>query len=83
MPEEDERVFGEIWNIYNKYRWKLLEEQDFIQLTNELAAFAELHRNEQNPLAWRLAGALFDVFNDLYRDGKKPAIPDYIGRSDL
>ena len=81
MPEEDRQIFGEIWNIYNKYRWKILTEEDFVQLTAELGAFAELHQS--SALAYRLAGATFDVFNDMYRNGNKPAIPDYIGRSDI
>lgn len=83
MPEQDEQIFGEIYNIYNKYRWHILTEQEMIALTNEIAAFAEIHRWKQNPLAYRLACAMVDVFNDFYAGGKVPQIPDYIGRSDL
>ena len=66
MPEQDEQIFGEIYNIYNKYRWHILTEQEMIALTNEVAAFAEIHRWKQNPLAYRLACAMVDVFNDFY-----------------
>ena len=83
MPEQDEQIFGEIYNIYNKYRWHILSEQEMIALTNEVAAFAEIHRWKQNPLAYRLACAMVDVFNDFYAGGKVPQITDYIGRSDL
>lgn len=83
MPEEDERIFGEIWNIYNKYRWKIMTSDDFILLTQEIAAFAELHKWKENPLACRMAEAMIDTFNDMYRVGKVPKIPDYFGRSDL
>ena len=81
MPETDERIFGEVWNIYNNYRWRELKQDDFVKLSNELAALAELHKG--NPLAMNLALALFDTFNELYRNGAKPKIPDYFGRSDL
>ena len=83
MPEEDERIFGEIWGIYSKYRWKQLGPDDFISLTKEVAAFAELHKWRENPLARYLGEAMIDTFNDLYSGGKVPKIPDYIGRSDL
>jgi len=83
MPEEDNRIFGEVYEIYNKYRWKILTEDDFHQLTAEIAAFAEAHKFQENPLADRMALMLIDTFNDMYSGGKVPHVPDYFGRSDL
>ena len=83
MPSEDEKIFGDIYNLYNNYRWRVLSGEDFINLSNDIAAFARDHDWQHNPLANRLAEAMFDVFNDLYKDGHVPVIPDYIGRSDL
>ena len=83
MPEEDDKVFGDIYRIYTRFRWKVLRPEDFIELTNEISAFAVLHKWQDNPLAQRLGEALMDVFNDLYSGGKVPKMPDYIGRSDL
>ena len=83
MPEHDEKIFGEIYEIYNKYRWKQLSKEDLILLTSELGTFAEKYNWKENPLAFHLADAMISVFDDLYRNGKVPKIPDYIGRSDL
>ena len=83
MPEEDDRIFGEIYAIYSNYRWRILQPEDFLKLTAEIEAFAEIHKWKENPLANRLAIAIGDVFNDLYQGGRKPKIPDYIGRGDL
>ena len=83
MPENDARIFGEAYEIYNKWRCKVMKPDDFIDLNIELAEFAERNNFKENPLARRLAGALFDIFNDLYSGGKVPAMPDYFGRSDL
>ena len=38
MPSEDEKIFGDIYRIYNEYRWRILEGEDFINLTNAIAA---------------------------------------------
>ena len=83
MPEEDAKIFGEAYEIYNKGRWKVISREEFTDLNIELAQFAERNNYRENPLAKRLAMALFDIFDDMYRDGKVPAIPDYFGRSDF
>ena len=83
MPEEDTQVFSEIWNIYNEYRGKKMEPEDFVALSQKVAAIAELHRWKENPLACRLAEAILFTFDDLYGGGKTPEIPDYIGRTDI
>ena len=83
MPETDEKIFGEAYELYNRYRWRILKDEDFIQFSNDIAALAAKYDFQHNPLANRIALMLFDVFNDLYKDGRVPAIPDYFGRSDL
>ena len=83
MPEQDEKIFGEIYEIYSRYRWQQLTNEDLIRLTSELAIFAEKYNWKKNPLAFHLADAMISVFDDLYRNGNVPQIPDYIGRSDL
>ena len=83
MPEQDEKIFGEVYEIYNKYRWKQMEREELIFLSSDLANIAQKYGFKKNPLAWHLTNAILDVFDDLYRDGKVPDIPDYIGRSDL
>ena len=83
MPETDEKIFGDTYEIYSRYRWRILKAEDFLQLSNDILALAQKYDWKHNPLANRLALMLFDVFNDLYEDGKVPALPDYFGRSDL
>ena len=83
MPETDEKIFGEAYELYNKYRWRILKDEDFLNLSNDIAALAARYDFQRNPLANRLSLMLFDVFNDLYKDGRVPAMPDYFGRSDL
>lgn len=83
MPETDEKIFGEVFEIYSSYRWRILKEEDFLQLSNDIAAMAQKYDWQHNPLADRMAQMLFDVFNDFYKDGRVPAVPDYFGRSDL
>ena len=83
MPETDEKIFGDAYEIYNKYRWRILKEEDFLQLSNDVSAMAQKYDWQRNPLADRMAQMLFDIFNDFYKDGRVPAVPDYFGRSDL
>ncbi len=83
MPETDEKIFGEAYELYNKYRWRILKDENFLDLSNDIAALAARYDFQRNPLANRLSLMLFDVFNDLYKDGRVPAMPDYFGRSDL
>ena len=83
MPETDEKIFGEAYDLYNRYRWRILKDDDFIQFSNDITAMAVKYDFTHNPLANRIAEMLFDVFNDLYKDGRAPAMPDYFGRSDL
>lgn len=83
MPENDEKIFAEVFEVYNKYRWKQLELPELVFVASDLANIAEKYGFKKNPLAWHLTNAILDVFNDLYKDGKVPEIPDYIGRSDL
>ena len=83
MPETDEKIFGAAYEIYNSFRWRKLTEGDFIDLSNAISNLAQEYDWQHNPLAHRICTMLFDVFNDFYRDGKVPAVPDYFGRSDL
>ena len=82
MPEEDGKIFGEAYQIYEKWRSVVIdgEEQwtEFIRDVHGLAA-----RYDGNRLALRLAVGIADTFDDLYRNGAKPPMPDYFGRSDL
>ena len=50
-------------------------------MTNEIHGFYARH--EGNALALRLSVGIWEALEDLYRGGKVPAMPDYIGRSDL
>jgi hypothetical protein len=83
MQEDDMRIFQEAFALYNRFRWRKLEDEDFVQLFRELSEFAAGHDFQNNPLAFRISMMIFDVFNDLYGNGKVPVIPDYFGRSDL
>jgi hypothetical protein len=35
------------------------------------------------PLGFRLLEAVLETFSDMYRDGKKPEMQNYFGRTDL
>lgn len=83
MPE-DAKIFGECYELYEKYRPVLIEtDEQWAALAEDVRQFAERNDWRNNPLANRLALSLLDTFNDMYRDGKKPVMPDYFGRSDL
>lgn len=83
MPE-DAKIFGECYELYEKYRSVLIEtDEQWTALAVDVRDFAERNDWRNNPLANRLALSLLDTFNDMYRNGRKPAIPDYFGRSDL
>lgn len=82
MPEEDAKIFGEAYKLYEKWRGTDIHTLDqWCQLTNEMYDLVEKHVDSR--LALRLAIGIMDTFDDLYRDGQKPPMPDYFGRSDL
>ena len=82
MPEEDGKTFYDIYQLYEKWRGIEINTIDlWMAVTNELYDFVVAHGS--SPLAVRLAIGVMDTFDDLYKDGLKPAIADYFGRSDL
>ena len=82
MPEEDGKIFGEAYTLYEKWRSVLIDKpEQWIQVTNEMQELCLKHPG--NRLAMRLAIGLMDTIDDLYHDGAVPAVPDYIGRGDL
>ena len=82
MPEEDGKTFYDIYQLYEKWRGIEINTIDlWMAVTNELYDFVVSHGS--SPLAVRLAIGVMDTFDDLYKDGLKPAIADYFGRSDL
>ncbi len=84
MPDEDAKIFNEAFRIYNKYRWtEMRTDSQWIDLSNEVRDFAEKYHWRTNQLAAHMGYMLLEVFNDLYKNGKKPEIPDYFGRDDL
>lgn len=84
MPDEDAKIFSEAFQIYNKYRWtEMVSTDQWNALTDEIRDFAERHQWRTNRLTSCIGSMLLDLFNELYRNGQKPPIPDYFGRSDL
>lgn len=84
MPEDDAKIFQDAFAIYNKYRWtEMTSPEQWMAFSEDVRDFARAYNWARNPLAKRIAQMLLDLFNDLYKGGKKPAIPDYFGRSDL
>lgn len=82
MPEEDAKIFGEAYELYEKWRSvEIRRPEQWLEATNDFHGL--VCRHEGNQLALRLAISLMDTFDDLYKDGNVPAVPDYIGRSDL
>ena len=82
MPEEESMIFGEAYRFYEKWRGtEIRTPEQWALLTAELHNFVLDHAG--NRLALRLAAGLMDTFDDLYKGGQKPEIPDYFGRSDL
>ena len=82
MPEEDAKVFGEAYQLYEKWRSVLIDTPEkWIQVTNEMHQF--VCRNESSRLALRLAIGIMDTLDDLYKGGQRPPVADYLGRSDL
>lgn len=82
MPEEDAKIFAEAYNLFDKWRGTEIHTLDqWCQLTNEVYDFVVEH--VESRLALRLAIGIMDTFDDLYKDGQKPPMPDYFGRSDL
>ena len=83
MPDEDAKIFSEAFQIYNKYRWTEMKKEQWDAFTTEVRDFAWKYQPKSNVLATQMAFMLLDVFNELYKNGQKPPIPDYFGRSDL
>lgn len=84
MPEDEARIFTDAFELYNKYRWAEMQtEQQWMDLSNDCLAFAEKYDWRKNPLTFHLAQMILDVLGEMYRNGQKPKIPDYIGRGDL
>lgn len=83
MSDKDKGIWAEIIRIYDKYRSIEMKEADWKLIVKEVSVFAERNDYRNNPLVNRLCTALLDIFDDLYRGGKKPEIPGYFGRDDL
>ena len=82
MPEEDAKIFEEAYRLYDKWRSVMISTpEEWVKLNHDLEGLVT--RYQESRLALRLAIGLFDTFDDLYKDGKQPAVPDYFGRSDL
>ncbi len=84
MPDEENRVFSDFYQIYSKYRGhEMTTDEDWGNLAKEVAACAELHHWQTCALAKWMANMIMDTMNDLYKNGNKPVIADFIGREDL
>ena len=82
MPEEEGKIFGEAYRLYEKWRGVLIDTSDkWMQVTNDFYQFVA--GNNSNPLAVHLAVGIMDTFDEMYHDGKQPVIEGYLGRSDL
>lgn len=83
MSNEDREIFADAFKLFDKYRSIEMKEDDWKRFVKDVGMFAEKHKWQENPLAHRIGMALIDTFDDLYKAGKKPEIPDYFGREDL
>ena len=83
MPDEEKRVFSEALQLYERYRSIRMTENDWVKLTDDLAAFETKWNFKENPLAYHIGCAIIETLGDMYKDGKTPAIADYFGRDDL
>ena len=82
MPEEDAKIWGDVYALYEKWRSVLITDlSQWLQITNDFHEIVV--RYNGNPLALRLANGAMEAFDDMYRNGKQPVMPDYIGRGDL
>ena len=82
MPEEDGKIFGEAYELYEQWRSTLIETpEQWIQVTNEMHDFVCRHNSSR--LALRLATGIMDTLDDLYKGGQRPPMADYLGRSDI
>lgn len=82
MPEEDGKIFGEAYELYQKWRSVLIDTPEkWLMVTDDIQAFVSRH--DESRLALRLAIGVIDTLDDLYRGGKRPPMADYLGRSDL
>lgn len=84
MPESDGKTFQDFFNIYQKYRSLIIMyDEEWEALISELSACAVLHNYENNPLTWYLYEAIIKTFDEMYRNGKQPALASFLGRDDL
>lgn len=83
MPEDEKKILTEAFSLYEKYRSIEMKVEDWVNFANNLAFFEVKWHWEENPLAKHIGAAIIEALGDMYRDGKKPAIPDYFGRDDL
>ena len=78
---DDVKTFGDAYELYEKWRTTEISGDQWIQMHNEFQQFYLDHG--KSDLALRLAVSLTETIGELYRDGKKPVMPDYFGREDL
>lgn len=87
MPENETKIFRDFYEIYEKYRSVVLKyDEEWKALVDELTACAMVNNWEGCPLAKNMFNMILDTFNDMYRNGKQPAIvteSNYFGRDDL
>ena len=82
MPEEDKKIFQEVYELYDKWRGTLMETDDqWLMITAEFYALIRNHPN--NRFAIHLVTGIMDHFDELYRNGNRPPMPSYLGREDL
>ena len=83
MPDEEKKILAEAFQLYEKYRSIEMKAEDWVNFSDELAFYEAKWNWKENPLAKHIGAAIIEALGEMYRDGKKPDIPDYFGRSDL
>ena len=83
MPEGDSTLFRDAYEVWKKWRGKIISPWEWEQVYQDICKVANDHDWKNNPLALHLCSALVDTFDDLYRDGKTPVLAGFIDRGDL
>lgn len=84
MNEKENISFRFVFEFYDKWRSVIIEtDQQWKEFADDLARLSVDIDFQNNVLGRHLMTAVFDTFNDLYRNGNKPVPTGYFGRDDM
>ena len=83
MTEREQNAFRIVIGLYGKWRSVEMKTDEQWEAFGAEIGQAWKEMGPDLPLGFRLLEAVLETFSDMYRDGKKPEMQNYFGRTDL